>query len=72
MNVPSRRFWVRSGLVLVLAFVAIQFVPYGCRRGAHLGLARHTGVGQADVLRLPQQRNGVAGVRVPRHPGDSS
>ncbi len=29
MEVPSRRFWVRSGLVLVLAFVAIQFVPYG-------------------------------------------
>jgi hypothetical protein len=29
MKAPSRRFWVRSGLVLVLAFVAIQFVPYG-------------------------------------------
>jgi hypothetical protein len=29
MEVPSRRFWVRSGLVLVLAFVSIQFVPYG-------------------------------------------
>jgi mono/diheme cytochrome c family protein len=29
MKVPSRRFWVRAGLVLVLAFVAIQFVPYG-------------------------------------------
>ena len=29
MEVPSRRFWVRSGLVLVLAFMAIQFVPYG-------------------------------------------
>lgn len=29
MRVPSPRFWVRSGLVLVLAFVAIQFVPYG-------------------------------------------
>ena len=29
MKVPSRRSWVRSGLVLVLAFVAIQFVPYG-------------------------------------------
>ncbi|HSL69393.1 MAG TPA: heme-binding domain-containing protein [Longimicrobiales bacterium] len=29
MRVPRRRFWVRSGLVLVLAFVAIQFVPYG-------------------------------------------
>ena len=29
MEVPSRRFWVRSSLVLVLAFVAIQFVPYG-------------------------------------------
>ena len=29
MKGPSRRFWVRSGLVLVLAFVAIQFVPYG-------------------------------------------
>src|SRR5512143_3173323 len=28
MKVPSRRFWVRSSLVLVLAFVAIQFVPY--------------------------------------------
>jgi len=29
MKVPSRRFSVRAGLVLVLAFVAIQFVPYG-------------------------------------------
>ena len=26
---PSRRFWVRRGLVLILAFVAILFVPYG-------------------------------------------
>jgi hypothetical protein len=29
MKLPNRRFWVRAGLVLVLAFVAIQFVPYG-------------------------------------------
>ena len=29
MKVPSRRLWVRTGLVLVLAWVAIQFVPYG-------------------------------------------
>ena len=29
MKVPSRRFWVRSGLVIVLAFVVIQVVPYG-------------------------------------------
>ena len=29
MRVPSRRFLVRTGLVLFLAFVAIQFVPYG-------------------------------------------
>jgi mono/diheme cytochrome c family protein len=29
MKLPSRRFWVRVGLVLALAFVAIQFVPYG-------------------------------------------
>ena len=29
MRVPSLRFWVRSGLILVLALVAIQFVPYG-------------------------------------------
>lgn len=29
MRVPSRRFWVRAGLVLALAFVVIQFVPYG-------------------------------------------
>ena len=29
VKVPSRRFWVRTGLVLVLAVVAIQFVPYG-------------------------------------------
>lgn len=29
MKVPSRRFWVRGGLVFVLAFVTIQFVPYG-------------------------------------------
>lgn len=29
MRVPSRRFWVRAGLVLALTFVVIQFVPYG-------------------------------------------
>ena len=29
MRVPSRRFLIGSGLVLVLAFMAIQFVPYG-------------------------------------------
>ena len=29
MNLPNRRFWVRAGLVPVVAFVAIQFVPYG-------------------------------------------
>jgi hypothetical protein len=29
MKVPSRRLWVRAALALVLAFVAIQFVPYG-------------------------------------------
>lgn len=29
MKVPSRRFWVRGALGLVVAFVAIQFVPYG-------------------------------------------
>ena len=29
MRVPGRRFWVRSLLVLVVAFAAIQFVPYG-------------------------------------------
>jgi len=29
MRVPSRRFWVTGSLVLVLAFVAIQLVPYG-------------------------------------------
>ena len=29
MKPSSRRFWVRSGLALVLVFVAIQFVPYG-------------------------------------------
>jgi mono/diheme cytochrome c family protein len=29
MKIPSRRLWVRAGLVLVLAFGAIQFVPYG-------------------------------------------
>ena len=28
MKLPSRRFWVRAGLALVVAFVAIQFVPY--------------------------------------------
>ena len=32
MKIPSRRFWVRSSLVLVLAFVAIQLVPYGSHR----------------------------------------
>lgn len=31
MRLPSLRFWVRSALVLVVAFVAIQFVPYGRR-----------------------------------------
>lgn len=29
MKVPSRRTWFRTGLVLALAFVVIQFVPYG-------------------------------------------
>jgi hypothetical protein len=29
MKVPSRRFWVRASPALVLAFVAMQFVPYG-------------------------------------------
>ena len=29
MKVPNRRFWVRGSLVLALAFLAIQFVPYG-------------------------------------------
>jgi mono/diheme cytochrome c family protein len=29
MTFPNRGFWVRTGLLLVLAFVAIQFVPYG-------------------------------------------
>ena len=29
MKRPRRHFWVTSGLVLVLAFVAIQFAPYG-------------------------------------------
>ena len=29
MKLPSRRFWVRAGQLLVMAFVAIQFVPYG-------------------------------------------
>ena len=29
MTFPNHRFWVRTGLLLVLAFVAIQFVPYG-------------------------------------------
>ena len=29
MRFPTRRFWVRSGLVAVLAFAAMQLVPYG-------------------------------------------
>ena len=29
MKLPSHPSWARAGLVLVLAFVAIQFVPYG-------------------------------------------
>jgi hypothetical protein len=29
MKLPSRRFWVRAGLGLFVAIVAIQFVPYG-------------------------------------------
>lgn len=29
MRLPSLRFVVKGGLVLILAFVAIQFVPYG-------------------------------------------
>jgi mono/diheme cytochrome c family protein len=29
MKIPSGRFFVRAGLMLVLAFVTIQFVPYG-------------------------------------------
>ena len=29
MKLPTRRFWVRAGLLFVMAFVAIQLVPYG-------------------------------------------
>jgi hypothetical protein len=29
MKIASHRFWGRSGLMLVLAFLVIQFVPYG-------------------------------------------
>ena len=29
MKIPSRRFWVRSAVLLAVVFVAIQFVPYG-------------------------------------------
>jgi hypothetical protein len=29
MKLPGRRFWIRTSLLLVLAFVAIQFVPFG-------------------------------------------
>lgn len=29
MKLPSRRFWLRAGLVLAVAFVGVQFVPYG-------------------------------------------
>jgi hypothetical protein len=29
MKLPNRRFWARAGLLVVLAAVAIQFVPYG-------------------------------------------
>jgi mono/diheme cytochrome c family protein len=29
MKLPSRRWWFRAGLGLLLALVAIQFVPYG-------------------------------------------
>jgi hypothetical protein len=32
MNIASRRFWVKAGLGLVLALIAIQFVPYGRNR----------------------------------------
>ena len=32
MNVPSRRWWFRAGFVLLLAAIAIQFVPYGHNR----------------------------------------
>lgn len=29
MKFPQRRFWARAGVLAVLAFIAIQFVPYG-------------------------------------------
>ncbi|HVH58477.1 MAG TPA: heme-binding domain-containing protein [Vicinamibacterales bacterium] len=32
MKLPSRRWWFRAGLGLLLALVAIQFVPYGHSR----------------------------------------
>jgi hypothetical protein len=32
MQISSVRFWGRTGLILVLASVAIQFVPYGRHR----------------------------------------
>jgi mono/diheme cytochrome c family protein len=49
MKVPSRRSWVRSGLVLVLAFLAIQFVPYG---SDHL----NPPVGAEPIWDTPQTR----------------
>jgi membrane protease YdiL (CAAX protease family) len=47
-----RAAWMKGVAVVILAFAAIQLVPYG--------FAGNPGAGQAGVLRLSQQRNGVA------------
>ena len=59
MEVPSRRFWVRSGLVLVLAFVAIQFVPYGVIMSIHLSAQSPPGTRPAHG-RWPSRRASIA------------
>jgi hypothetical protein len=54
MNVPSRRFWIRSGLALIVAFVAIQFVPYG-RDHVNPPLGAEPGWDSPDTRALAKQ-----------------
>jgi hypothetical protein len=58
MKTPSRRWLLRSGIGLLLALAAVQFVPYRHDRAtqslrrSRLGFARNSRVGQAGLLRL--------------------
>jgi len=69
MKLPSRRWWFRAGLGLLLALVAIQFVPYGHSR-VNPAIAAEPAwdspatraLAKQACFDCQQQRNGVAGL----------